>query len=142
MWRHTVWQLCTNVSKEPAASNLYSSTQMLICLWSVNGYRRTQPQHCKSRGVTWPCRTAVTRPIITEIHKGLLLCICVMMGLLMAVRLKHVARCCRKNECFYNPAALSVFIYGTNIGMTVPKVYFFFNFRRFLKFIIALTGVN
>ena len=130
----------TNVSKEPVASSLYSSTQVLICMWSVNGYRRTQPLHCKSRGVTWSCLTAVIRPIVTEIHKELLLCISLMMGLMMAVRLKNVARCCRKNECFYNTAALSACIYGTNNGMTVLRVYLF-HCRRFLKFIIALTRV-
>ena len=100
LWRHAVWQWGTNVSKGPAACSLYSSTQMLICMWSVNGYRRTQPLQCKSRGVTWSCLTAVIRLVITEIHKELLLCVSLMMGLMMALRLKHVARCCRKNERF------------------------------------------
>jgi len=43
MWRHAAWQLGTNVSKVPAASSIYSSTQMLICMWSVNENKRTQP---------------------------------------------------------------------------------------------------
>jgi hypothetical protein len=94
----------------------------------------------KSRGVTWSCHAAVIRPIIAELHKERLLCISLKMGLMMAVRLEHVARCCRKNDCFYNTAALSAFIYGTNDGMTVLKVYLF-HCRHFPKFIIALTGV-
>ena len=73
MWLHAVWRSGTNVSEEPAASNLYSSTQMVICLWSVNGHRRTHPLYCKSLGLTWSRRTAVVRPIITELHK---LCSC------------------------------------------------------------------
>ena len=42
-----------------------------------------------------------------------------------------------KNECFYNTTAVYVFIYGTNIGITGPKVYLF-QYRRFLKFVISV----
>ena len=109
MWHHAVWQMAANVSEDPAASSLYSSTRMLICLWSLNEYRRTQALRCKTLVLTWSC--GKFRPCSTKIHKGLLLCISVMMGLTMAVRPKHVPLL-NKNECFYNTAAVSVFIYG------------------------------
>ena len=81
---------------------------------------RRRRLNCKSLGLTWPCRTAVVRPVITDIHKGLLLCISVMTGLVMAVRLKHVA------INVFTTQQLCPFLFTVqNIGMTVRNVYLF-----------------
>ena len=115
MWRHAVWQLGTKVSEEPAASNLYCSTQMLICLWSVNGYRRTQRLYCKSLGLNvvmpYSCHQAHHHRN-TQRTPFMYFCDD---GPDDGCTVENVAWCCLKNELFHQPTLMHKFLYSLTI---------------------------